>query len=121
MPTSTRERYEVADPEDAQGKQQCLYMEQTLVAPGVTDTVSLSNQATIAITGTATSFTARAERSASGAAGTFAPADDDYFTGNLATGFPVRLYDEPTKGHWRVNITALVGGNATVNISGPKG
>lgn len=95
-------------------------LEQTLTDPGSTDWVALSGQVAVQATGTATSFTGVVERSArdplDGADP--APAGDAPLSGDISAGLPPELYAEPGVGWWRVRVTTLQGGTATVAISG---
>lgn len=76
----------------------------------------------VGLSGTATSVTAVIERSGrdpSGPSGaSSAPADTTGLTGNLATGVPANIYEEPGVGWWRVNITASSGGTVLASLSG---
>jgi hypothetical protein len=76
----------------------------------------------IALTGTATSVTVTVERSptdpSSPAGALTSPADSAGFTGNLSTGIPPNIYTESGVGWWRVNVTAISGGNCTASMSG---
>lgn len=77
----------------------------------------------VQLAGSATSITAIVERATKDPnTGTpnWAPASATPFSGNLSAGIPPRRFKEPTRGWWRVRITVLTGGNASVYMVGPK-
>lgn len=78
----------------------------------------------VQIAGTATSVTAIVERATKDpGVGTpnWAPASDQPISGNLATGVAPKRFIEPTRGWWRVRITGLTGGTASVYMVGERG
>lgn len=94
----------------------------TLSAPGVTDWVCLANNIAVQITGTATSITALVERSTKNPAdaANAAPADAP-ITGSPVAGIQPVPYLEPGVAWWRVNVTAVAGGDAVIALSGTAG
>lgn len=79
------------------------------------------------VNGTATACVATVERSAvdpavlvNGVAqgAQAAPADDDGFDGNLATGVAPNIYTESGVGWWRINVTTVTGGTCSATLSG---
>lgn len=97
-------------------------MSQTLESAGASDPIRLKGPLSVQLTGTATAITARVERSTQNPTGTpnWAPAETETFSGNLAEGIAARAYEEPVAAYWRVNVTALTGGNVSVSIIGEQ-
>ena len=95
-------------------------LEQTLAQTGPTDWVALCDGVAVQVTGPATSFTGVVERSAHDPADAAAPAPADAapVSGNPAAGMVANSYAEPGVAWWRVRVTAIGGGAATVAISG---
>lgn len=97
-------------------------------APFATDWNKFINTNIIAaLSGTATAVTAVVQRSAVNpnllvngvAQGAVAsPADATGFTGDLSAGIPPNIYTETGIGWWRINVTAVSGGNCTASLSG---
>lgn len=81
-----------------------------------------------ALSGTATAITAMVERSAVNPAGkgltgaaqgaVTSPADSTGFTGDLSAGIAPNIYTESGVGWWRINVTAIAGGNCIASLSG---
>lgn len=93
-----------------------------LSAPGVTDWVCLANNIAVQITGTATSITALVERSTQNPAAAANPATVDApITGSPLAGIQPTPYLEPGVAWWRVNVTAVAGGDALIALSGTAG
>jgi hypothetical protein len=96
---------------------------QELGAPGATDGIRLQGDVVVQISGTATNIVAvveHATRDPGGAQANWAPAETSGFTGDLSLGMSPRVYMEPATGFWRVNVTALTGGNCRVSIVGER-
>lgn len=77
----------------------------------------------IQISGSATAITAIVERSTKDPTretANWAPASDTPITGNLSAGIAPLIFNEPSRGYWRVRITTLTGGNCTVVLSGEQ-
>ena len=93
----------------------------TLSAPGEMDWVQFVTTDVVAqIEGAATSVTAIVERSVFNPyeqVTNGAPAAEP-ITGNPATGISPSVYVEPALGWWRVRLTAISGGSATISLSG---
>jgi hypothetical protein len=115
-----------ADPETfmvetPQGEFLYHHVDDTLNAPGATTPLRVVGEVCVQLSGTATSITAIVERSTRDPVQgpNWAPAGDP-ITGNPSTGLPIKRYMEPTRGWWRVHITALSGGSVISDVSGQK-
>lgn len=96
---------------------------QTLSVTGATDWVQFQDTNIIVqIDGAATDIVAVVERSALDPSkytdATWAPADDLPITGDPSSGLSPFVYIELGVAFWRVRVTTLTGGTATVSLSG---
>lgn len=98
-----------------------IHASQTFAAPGSTDPVRLSHDIVVQISGTATAVDAVVERSFADplfAANSFAPAEDEHFSGDLTVGIAARQFFEPIQAYYRVRVIAVSGGTAIVSLVG---
>lgn len=111
------------DHDVAHSRDNRIELYQLMEAVGVTDFVRVQGDVVVQISGTATAITAKVERASrdpnSGEVN-WAPAETETFSGDLSAGIPPRAYFEPATGFWRLNISALTGGNCKVSIIGER-
>lgn len=87
---------------------------------GATEPARYCDEIVVQLSGTATHIKAMLERSFTDPSepNSFAPAEDEFFEGNLSAGMAARRYLDPIGGFYRVRIFELTGGNVYVSIGG---
>lgn len=120
----TKETFDI--PRDGQSPKVMVDFNQDFDAAGSSDYVRFQEseaEVVFHLSGTATSFVAvveRATRDPVRDTANWAPAEDEQWTGNLATGVAPRIYHEPLRGYWRLRIISMSGGNLRLNIMGEQ-
>ena len=100
-----------------------LHLLETKSGVGSTASVRLSQDIVAQISGTATSIDAVLERSVADpgtTSGSWAPAEDLHFSGDLSAGIAARPYYEPLSAFYRMRIISISGGTATISLIGKQ-
>ncbi|QUT04045.1 hypothetical protein KFK14_12900 [Sphingobium phenoxybenzoativorans] len=94
-----------------------------LSAPGSVMEWFQRGDVTVHLAGTATAFDGvveRATRDPNKPNPNWALAQVEHITGNLTTGVPFMVFQEPSKAWWRFRLISITGGNITVSLAGEQ-
>lgn len=117
MPAATVERFTLEQP--GAGVRDFHKLDQDFSVAGQSSPIRLAGDVSVQVSGTATSFTGKLERSTRdpNSGPNWAPAAPT-ISGDLSAGIQAMILKEPTIAWWRLNISVLSGGTLQFNIAG---